>query len=200
MARAMIGIVSKLERARHLLVALILAVTASVLFAPSARADDIAAASRSVVRVVTIAIVDQEVVGFGHGSGFAVGPNRIVTNAHVVELAQKYPDNVVIGVVPSEGSKSYQGRVVAIDAKRDLALIEITGAALPAATLYTGAPDDSMGLVSLGYPGNVDLATAQSAADYIKPLAPVRSQGSLSASRNIEGINVLLHSASISRG
>ena len=165
-----------------------------------AMADDIAAASRSVVRVVTIAIVDQEVVGFGHGSGFAVGPNRIVTNAHVVELAQKYPDNVVIGVVPSEGSKSYQGRVVAIDTKRDLALIEFTGGALPVATLYTGAPDDSMGLVSLGYPGNVDLATAQSAADYIKPLAPVRSEGSLSASRNIEGINVLLHSASISRG
>jgi len=165
-----------------------------------AHADDIAAASRSVVRVVTIAIVDQEVVGFGHGSGFAVGPNRIVTNAHVVELAQKYPDNVVIGVVPSEGSKSYQGRVVAIDTKRDLALIEFTGGALPVATLYTGAPDDSMGLVSLGYPGNVDLATAQSAADYIKPLAPVRSEGSLSASRNIEGINVLLHTASISRG
>lgn len=165
-----------------------------------AAADDIAAASRSVVRVVTIAIVDQEVVGFGHGSGFAVSPNRIVTNAHVVELAQKYPDNVVIGVVPSEGSKSYQGRVVAIDTKRDLALIEFTGGSLPVATLYSGAPDDSMGLVSLGYPGNVDLATAQSAADYIKPLAPVRSEGSLSASRNIEGVNVLLHTASISRG
>jgi len=196
----MIGTILKLTRARHVLVALILAVAVSVASSPSARADDIAAASRSVVRVVTIAIVDQEVVGFGHGSGFAVGPNRIVTNAHVVELAQKYPDNVVIGVVPSEGSKSYQGRVVAIDTKRDLALIEFTGGALPVATLYTGAPDDSMGLVSLGYPGNVDLATAQSAADYIKPLAPVRSEGSLSASRNIEGINVLLHTASISRG
>jgi len=182
------------------LIALLSLMVAAMVVAPHARADDIAAASRSVVRVVTIAIVDQEVVGFGHGSGFAVGPNRIVTNAHVVELAQKYPDNVVIGVVPSEGSKSYQGRVVAIDTKRDLALIEFTGGALPVATLYTGAPDDSMGLVSLGYPGNVDLATAQSAADYIKPLAPVRSEGSLSASRNIEGINVLLHSASISRG
>jgi S1-C subfamily serine protease len=185
----------------RLIRALALLVAALAISSPAvAAADDIAAASRSVVRVVTIAIVDQEVVGFGHGSGFAVGPNRIVTNAHVVELAQKYPDNVVIGVVPSEGSKSYQGRVVAIDTKRDLALIEFTGGALPVATLYTGAPDDSMGLVSLGYPGNVDLATAQSAADYIKPLAPVRSEGSLSASRNIDGVNVLLHTASISRG
>ncbi|MBS0479373.1 MAG: trypsin-like peptidase domain-containing protein, partial [Proteobacteria bacterium] len=163
-------------------------------------ADDIAATSRSVVRVVTIAIVDQEVVGFGHGSGFAVGPNRIVTNAHVVELAQQYPDNVVIGVVPSEGSKSYQGRVIAIDSRRDLALIEITGARIPPATLYAGPLDDSTGLVSLGYPGNVDLASAQSAADYIKPLAPVRSEGSLSATRSVNGVGVLLHTASISRG
>ena len=173
---------------------------ATTLFPLPLAADDIAATSRSVVRVVTIAIVDQEVVGFGHGSGFAVGPNRIVTNAHVVELAQQYPDNVVIGVVPSEGSKSYQGRVIAIDSKRDLALIEIVGAKIPPATVYAGSLDDSVGLVSLGYPGNVDIASAQSAADYIKPLAPVRSEGSLSATRSVNGVNVLLHTASISRG
>ncbi|QDZ08354.1 trypsin-like peptidase domain-containing protein [Sphingomonas panacisoli] len=173
---------------------------ATILFPVRVAADDIAATSRSVVRVVTIAIVDQEVVGFGHGSGFAVGPNRIVTNAHVVALAQQYPDNVVIGVVPSEGSKSYQGRVIAIDSKRDLALIEIVGAKIPPATLYGGSLDDSTGLVSLGYPGNVDIASAQSAADYIKPLAPVRSEGSLSATRTVNGVSVLLHTASISRG
>ncbi|MEO5938920.1 MAG: serine protease [Sphingomonas sp.] len=173
---------------------------ATVLVPARLAADDVASTSRSVVRVVTIAIVDQEVVGFGHGSGFAVGPNRIVTNAHVVELARQYPDNVVIGVVPSEGSKSYQGRVIAIDSKRDLALIEIVGAKIPPATLYAGPLDDSVGLVSLGYPGNVDIASAQSAADYIKPLAPVRSEGSLSAARSVNGVSVLLHTASISRG
>jgi S1-C subfamily serine protease len=117
------------------LIALLSLMVAAMVVAPPARADDIAAASRSVVRVVTIAIVDQEVVGFGHGSGFAVAPNRIVTNAHVVELAQKYPDNVVIGVVPSEGTKSYQGRVVEIDVKREIALIDFTGCALPVETL-----------------------------------------------------------------
>lgn len=185
--------------ARRWLMVMLLALGSMVFAAPVA-ADDVGATSRSVVRVVTIAIVDQEVVGFGHGSGFAVGPNRIVTNAHVVALAQQYPDNVVIGVVPSEGSKSYQGRVIAIDSKRDLALIEIVGAKIPPATLYSGPLDDSTGLVSLGYPGNVDIASAQSAADYIKPLAPVRSEGSLSAARTVNGVSVLLHTASISRG
>ncbi|MET4897133.1 trypsin-like peptidase domain-containing protein [Sphingomonadaceae bacterium jetA1] len=165
-----------------------------------ARADDIGATARGVVRVVTIAMVDDQVAGFGHGSGFAVAPNRIVTNAHVVELAERYPDNVVVGVVPSEGSKSYQGRVIAYDARRDLALVEVTEARLPPVALFTGPVSEGDQVVALGYPGNVDLATAQSAADYIRPLSPVRSQGVASGRRTLTGIEVLLHTASIARG
>jgi hypothetical protein len=175
-------------------------ILALVLLAGPACADDIAAASRGVVRVVTIAVVDGQVVGFGHGSGFAVAPNRIVTNAHVVELAQRYPDDVVIGVVPSEGSKSFQGRVVAYDPRADLALIAFDGAALPAATLYTGPASEGDPVVSLGYPGSVDLATARSAADYITPTSPVRSEGVFSGRRLLSGVEVLLHTASIARG
>ncbi|MBY0582775.1 MAG: trypsin-like peptidase domain-containing protein [Sphingomonas sp.] len=165
-----------------------------------ARADDISAAGRGVVRIVTIATADGEVVGFGHGSGFAVAPNRIVTNAHVVELAARYPDNVVIGVVPSEGDKSYQGKLIAYDAQRDLALIEFKGTRLPPVTLYSGPVDDGESVIALGYPGNVDLATAQSAADFIKPLMPVRSQGGFAGRRSLTGVQVLLHTASIARG
>ena len=77
--------------ARRLLAALLLALGIGAFLSPApARADDIAAASRSVVRVVTIAIVDQEVVGFGHGSGFAVGPNRIW-----VETARRWAATLV---------------------------------------------------------------------------------------------------------
>jgi len=165
-----------------------------------ARADDISAAARSVVRVVTIATVDGEVVGFGHGSGVAVSPNRVVTNAHVVELAQRYPGNVVIGVVPSAGSRSYEAKVVAFDAGRDLALLEFTGASLPPATLYSGPVADGGNVVALGYPGNVDLATARSATDYITPQAPIRSEGVFSGLRAMSGVQVLLHTANIARG
>jgi len=172
----------------------------ALIFTAPARADDIAATARGVVRVVTIAVVDGQVVGFGHGSGFAIAPDRIVTNAHVVELAQRYPDNVVIGVVPSEGSRSFQGRLVAYDGRADLALVQFDGDALPAATLYTGPTGEGDGVVALGYPGNVDLATARSAADYIRPTAPVRSEGVFSARRSLTGIEVLLHTASIARG
>ncbi len=165
-----------------------------------ARADDISASGRGVVRIVTIAVVGDEVVGFGHGSGFAVSANRIVTNAHVVELAQRYPGNVVIGVVPSEGDKSFQGRLIRIDTERDLALIEFTGVRLPPLTLYTGAPSDGEALFALGYPGNVDIATARSAADFIKPQSPVRSQGGFAGMRSLQGTSVLLHTANIARG
>lgn len=166
----------------------------------SARADDISASGRGVVRIVTIAVVGDEVVGFGHGSGFAVAPNRIVTNAHVVELASRYPDNVVIGVVPSEGDKSFQGTLVKVDTARDLALIEFTGVKLPPLTLYSGTVQDGDPLIALGYPGNVDLATARSAADFITPQSPVRSQGGFAGLRNLQGTSVLLHTASIARG
>src|SRR3546814_4026944 len=71
------------------LIALLLALLSLTL--PARAADDISAVSRSVVRVVTVAMVDGEVVGFGHGSGIAVTPTRILTNAPVVESAAKYP-------------------------------------------------------------------------------------------------------------
>ena len=178
----------------------VLALLALIVLTAPARADDISAAGRGVVRVVTIAVIGDEVVGFGHGSGFAVGPNRIVTNAHVVELAQRYPGNVLIGVVPSEGDRSFQGRLVAIDTARDLALIEFAGAQLPALTLFNGVAAEGERLIALGYPGNVDLATARSANDFIAPLSPVRSEGVFSGRRMLSGTAVLVHTASIARG
>ncbi len=167
---------------------------------PAHAADDISAASRSVVRVVTVAMVEGEVVGFGHGSGIAISPTRIITNAHVVESAVKYPDNVALGVVPSEGQKSYAGKLIAIDTARDLALIEISGTRLPVAAIYTGPIESGADIVALGYPGNVDLATARSANDYITPRTPTRSEGNLSNTQAVDGVAMLIHTAKISRG
>lgn len=170
-------------------------------FAMPARADDISAAGRSVVRVVVVAFEDGEVVGFGHGSGFAVGPNRIVTNAHVVAQAAQGGDNAAVGVVPSEGSQAFRARVVAVDQARDLALVEVgEGARFTPIPLYTGTLDDGSQVAALGYPGNVDLATAQSSQDYITPLPPTRSVGIFSNVRPINGITTLLHTANIARG
>jgi hypothetical protein len=179
---------------------LFLFLIALVAFVRPAQADDISATARGVVRVVTIAIVDNEVVDFSHGSGFAIAPGRIVTNAHVVELAARYPGDVVIGVVPSEGDRSFEGRVIAYDPARDLAEIAYEGEALPPVTLYNGPIAEGAPVIALGYPGNVDLATAQSAYDYITPQSAVRSEGIYSGARRLSGVHVLLHTADIARG
>jgi S1-C subfamily serine protease len=104
---------------------LLLMLLALIALAAPARADDISAAGRSVVRVVVIVFEDGEVSGFGHGSGFAVAPNRIVTNAHVVAPALQAGNEAAIGVVPSEGAQAVRARVVAVDPARDLALLQV---------------------------------------------------------------------------
>jgi len=172
---------------------------AFLMLASPARADDISVAGRSVVRVVVVVFnEDGEVANFGHGSGFAVAPNRIVTNAHVVAPAQG--GSAAIGVVPSEGAKAQGARVIATDPARDLALLEVEEGGFTAIPLYVGPLDDGAPIAALGYPGNVDLATARSAEDYIQPLPPTRSVGIFSNLRPINGITTLLHTANIARG
>jgi S1-C subfamily serine protease len=183
-----------------MLLRLLLLVAALFASAAPARADDVSAAGRSVVRVVVVQFEDGEIVDFGHGSGFAVGPNRIVTNAHVVALGASDPDNVAIGVVPSEGSESFGARIVAIDAGRDLALLEMQEGSVTPVTLFTGALDAGAAVAALGYPGNVDLATARSMQDYVRPLPPTRSMGNYSDMRRGDAGATLVHTADIARG
>ena len=168
--------------------------------ASPARADDISVAARGVVRVVIIAEADGTELGRGHGSGFAVAPNRIVTNAHVVELARKFPSLVTIDVVPESGGEHYQGELVALDPDRDLALIQFDGPPLPPLTLYSPPLPDGANLVSLGYPGNVDKATYDSLAQMLNPAPPVRSTGILSTHRDLRGLGTIEHTAQIARG
>ena len=180
------------------------ALLAFALPAAPVRADDISVAGRSVVRVVVISFgEDGEVTGFGHGSGFAVAPNRVVTNAHVVAQAQQAAQEgrtVSVGVVPSQGAQASRARVIAYDPARDLALLQVEDGRLPPIPLYVGPLDDGAQIAALGYPGNVDVATARSADDYIQPLPPTRSVGIFSNVRPINGITTLLHTANIARG
>src|SRR3546814_17470012 len=55
-------------------------------------------------------------------------------------------------------------------------------------------------VVALGYPGNVDLATARSANDYITPRTPTRSEGNMSNLQSVDGVAMLINTAKISRG
>jgi hypothetical protein len=161
---------------------------------------DIAAASRSVVRVVLIDTDGGNYTLIGHGSGFAVGPNLVVTNAHVV-ASMAGRRTMRLGIVPSQGKSGYFAKLVAYAPKQDLALLQLTepGNLVPA-TLFTGAVTDGEDVWAIGYPGNVDAAQGYSERDLMSPSAPVKTHGTVSAGRNGHGFDSVLHTAQLAAG
>lgn len=119
---------------------------------------DIDAAARGVVRVVIMGTDGEEVFPVSHGTGFAVSPQQIVTNAHVVREALQ-DDTLRIGIVPSEGGEAAAyARPLAVSPSNDLALVEITGDLhLPPLTVAAGPVRDGE-VSAVGYPMNVDRA------------------------------------------
>jgi serine protease Do len=168
-----------------------------------ARADpvDIAAASRSVVRVVLIGTdEDGEPFLIGHGSGFAIGPGLIMTNAHVVAPSRD-DETIRIGVVPPQGKSGSFATVVAFSAFNDLALLKLNEAvSLPPIALFTGPVGDGSDVYAVGYPGNVDFAQGLNAGDLVSPISPVKTHGTVSAGRSSKQFDTILHTASIGAG
>lgn len=166
-----------------------------------ARADtqDIAAASRSVVRVALVATDGDSAYFVGHGSGVMVAPGRVLTNAHVVELTRSEP-NIVIGIIPAEGTKSYGGKVIAFSPGNDLALIAVEPNNVPVATFYASTAQDGQQVTAIGYPGSVDRAQGMSLEDIIHPMAPVRTNGTVSTGRASKQFDTILHTAPLASG
>jgi len=166
-----------------------------------ARAEqlDVAAAVRGVVRVVIIATNGQDAYFVGHGSGFAVAPDKVLTNAHVVELLRT-EKNLVVGIIPSQGKKNYGGKVIAYSPGNDLALIQMTEGRLPVSTFFAGAVSDGQHVTAIGYPGAVDRAQGLDLEEMIQPLSPVKTSGTVSMGRASHGFDTLLHTAPMAQG
>ncbi|MEL7729484.1 serine protease [Citromicrobium bathyomarinum] len=170
---------------------------------------DIDAAARGVVRIVifdrTAEGGEEELYPVSHGTGFAVGPQRIVTNAHVVREAMSagpFGESRVIGIVPPDGDPPAFARIVAIDPGTDLALLSIQGSLrMPPLTLAASRPGGSGSEVtSVGYPMNVDRAQGLSIEDIVRSQPPVKSRGFISGERPSRQFDTILHTAPIARG
>lgn len=165
-----------------------------------AESADINAAARSVVRVVIVLRDEEGYDVIGHGTGFAVTPTLIVTNAHVIEPLMS-DERLRLGVVPAQGRTGYFARVTRIASNVDLALIELTEkASLPVSTLYTGRVEDGADVYAVGYPANVDDALGQGLNGLVSPQAPVKSRGQISGGRSSTQFDTLLHTAAIGAG
>ncbi len=190
------------RRAVHTLSALLMVAFLSLggSIAPAqAEQIDVAAAVRGVVRVVIIATNGQDAYFVGHGSGFAVAPDKVLTNAHVVELLRT-EKNLVVGIIPSQGKKSYGGKVIAYSPGNDLALIQLKEGRLPVSTFFAGAVSDGQHVTAIGYPGAVDRAQGLDLEEMIQPLSPVKTSGTVSMGRASHGFDTLLHTAPMAQG
>jgi S1-C subfamily serine protease len=160
---------------------------------------DIRASARSVVRVILVERNDEQVSFIGHGSGFAIAPNLIVTNAHVVAPTIENSE-IIIGIVPSEGSKSYGGSVIAYSPRNDLALIRMNGGSLPSLAFYAPQVSDGSGVFAIGYPGAVDRALGLTIGDLVEPGSPVKTPGTISSGVSPREFDSLLHTAPMAQG
>ena len=182
------------------LLAIFIAGFTAIIAAPlAADPNDIQAASRSVVRVVLIAEQDGETYYVGHGSGFAVAPDKIVTNAHLVAPLRD-DASIRIGIIPSEGTTSYGGVVTALSVRNDLALIQMQKGRLPTIALLATPPDDGASVVAIGYPAAVDRAQGLDARETVAPMAPVKTPGVVSGGRTTRDFDTILHTAALAKG
>ena len=92
------------------------------------------------------------------GSGFAVAPNVVVTNAHVVAGER-------VTQVYSEDGKRRDATVVAFDPRRDLALLRVGGGGLTA--LELGQADVGTAGAVLGHPGGGPLTSSPARVDRV---------------------------------
>ena len=116
---------------------------------PPPAGSPLSAAVTAQVQASTVKVEGQACGAIYEGSGFAVGPDLVATNAHVV--AGEGPGNTSV-LLPSGRTRS--ATVVMFDPNRDLALLSVPGlgqAPLPIATPAVGA----VGAV-FGHPGGND--------------------------------------------
>jgi S1-C subfamily serine protease len=84
------------------------------------------------------------------GSGVVVGPEHVLTNAHVVAGLTRPP------VISLAGGHKYHARVVLYDPRRDVAVLYVPGLRATAAHFIARAPLDASAIVA-GFPGGGQL-------------------------------------------
>lgn len=105
----------------------------------------VTAARPSVVKIRGVAPSCQKVL---EGTGFVVGPNRVMSNAHVVAGS----DTVTVEV----GGQTYDASVVSYDPEADISILDVPN--LPSAPLQfaQGAAPTGTDAIVMGYPGGGD--------------------------------------------
>lgn len=119
------------------------------------------------------------------GSGSVLGPDLVVTNAHVVAGADE------VGVALQPGGELLQARVVAFDSARDLAVLSVPGIGRPVLPVVEAELGDE-GAV-FGYPGGGDLTLSPFAVGDIRTASGRDIYGDEGTSRELLFLAATLH-------
>jgi hypothetical protein len=130
-----------------------------------AQSLDVSRYEQSVVRVIATLMRNGEDAGSGHGTGFYVSEEHVVTNNHVVALGGAAEGvagaSIVLSVRSSGSIESHKAVVVWASKELDLAVIRVEGlrrvplvlSSAPAASY----PLKGLAVWAIGYPGVADI-------------------------------------------
>lgn len=168
---------------------------------------EMAQTMRSVVRVSLVQSGPGGETFYLHsfGSGFVAASGVVVTNWHVVMVAQDRSD-ISVWITPHEGlgDRPVKARVTWRNEGADLALVEVSGLRVPPAVIATEVPEHTETVYALGYPGLMCDILHCSADETIAPTTPDFSAGPITrfAERTPRGgdVRTIFHRAPISGG
>src|SRR6476620_9858080 len=107
----------------------------------------VTAARPSVVKIRGVAPSCQKVL---EGTGFVVGPNRVMSNAHVVAGS----DSVTVEV----DGQTYDASVVSYDPEADISILDVPNLPSQPLQFVEGAAPTGTDAIVMGYPGGGDFA------------------------------------------
>lgn len=188
-------------RRKPIMLSVFLYSLAGMLHFSLAHAAGVEAAQRSVPRVA-VAVPN----GYGGnevslGTGFAIAPDVVATNRHVVEMAEGRDDAAIVVIGPRGEAQLQRAEIIMVGRFSDLALLRVPGADFVPLTLTKQRVSADVRVRAIGYPGVVDRMVG---ANAIQPSVPEVTDGSVSSYKSIsdgsQNSDGIVHTAVISQG
>ncbi len=168
--------------------------------------DPIAAAEKSVVRVVAISLdMNGEVAAVSLGSGFVIAPGEIVTDHHVV-AGGAGAAQVKVYIIPERdgGGRPMPAQILRDWPPADLALLSAGSLSATPLTVTLAIPAKDAAVHALGYPGVTDQMRNLPVEEVLSPAEPYVTSGTVAlVSRTAPGganFETIFHTAPINEG
>lgn len=156
---------------------------------------ELSRASASTLRVVAFSAEED---GYSAGSGVAVAPNIVLTNRHVIQIAQQHGENIYVWD-NGAGFPRPANAIIESDPRLDLALIYVRGITSVPATIALSDPTQLETVTALGFPAITDLILERITANVSATTGQVTTvdDGNLG---DLGPVELIMHTATVNPG